>query len=116
VIRGFIAESVYEIVRWWRLLNEVSPSEDLYHLFGTYWVLQGNELPDWREFKGMDPKFIKAKYDRIRERAVLQSIPDWLDDMGAEQLGEKWEKKSKPSIKKQMSSSGSIHSKSPVSN
>ncbi|MCH6233823.1 RsmB/NOP family class I SAM-dependent RNA methyltransferase [Cognataquiflexum rubidum] len=90
--RGFIAESAYEMVRWWRLLNEVSPSDDLYHLFGTYWVLQGNELPDWREFKGMDPKFILAKYDRIRERAILQSIPDWLDDMGAEQLGEKWEK------------------------
>ncbi|MCL6260629.1 class I SAM-dependent methyltransferase [Aquiflexum sp. TKW24L] len=90
--RGFIAESAYEMVRWWRLLNEVSPSDDLYHLFGTYWVLQGNELPDWREFKGMDPKIILAKYDRIRDRAVLQSIPDWLDDMGAEQLGDKWEK------------------------
>ena len=58
--RGFIAESAYEMVRWWRLLNEVSPSDDLYHLFGTYWVLQGNELPDWREFIGMDPKFILA--------------------------------------------------------
>ncbi len=89
--RGFIAESIYEMVRWWRLINEVSPSEDLYHLFGTYWVMQGNELPEWREFKGMDLEKIEEKYKRITDRAVLQSIPDWMDTMGQEQLGEKWE-------------------------
>jgi len=90
--RGFIAETVYEMVRWWRLLKEVSPSDDLYHLFGTYWVLQGNELPEWREFKGLEPRRILSNYDHIKDRAVLQSIPDWLDDMGAELLGEKWDK------------------------
>jgi len=90
--RGFIAETVYEMVRWWRLLQEVSPSDDLYHLFGTYWVLQGNELPEWREFKGLEPRRILSNYDHIKDRAVLQSIPDWLDDMGAELLGEKWDK------------------------
>lgn len=90
--RGFIAETVYEMVRWWRLLKEVSLSDDLYHLFGTYWVLQGNELPEWREFKGLEPRRILSNYDHIKDRAVLQSIPDWLDDMGAELLGEKWDK------------------------
>ncbi len=90
--RGFIAETVYEMVRWWRLLKEVSPSDNLYHLFGTYWVLQGNELPEWREFKGLEPRRILSNYDHIKDRAVLQSIPDWLDDMGAELLGEKWDK------------------------
>lgn len=90
--RGFIAESVYEMVRWWRLINEVSPSDDLYHLFGTYWLLQGQELPSWREFKGIDPRDVENRYQRIQERAILQSIPDWLDEMGANLLGDKWEK------------------------
>ncbi|WP_130274371.1 RsmB/NOP family class I SAM-dependent RNA methyltransferase [Cecembia calidifontis] len=91
--RGFVAESVYEMVRWWRLINEVSPSKDLYHLFGTYWLLQGNALPDWKEFQGLDPKKIKEKYEEIKDkRAIKQSIPDWLDQMGSELLGEKWDK------------------------
>ncbi|RPA67739.1 RsmB/NOP family class I SAM-dependent RNA methyltransferase [Cyclobacteriaceae bacterium YHN15] len=91
--RAFVAESVYEMVRWWRLVNEVSPTKDLYHLFGTYWVLQGKGLPDWQEFKALDPQKIKEKYETvISNRAIKQSIPDWLDEMGASLLGEKWDK------------------------
>ncbi len=90
--RGFVAESIYEMVRWWRLINEVSPSKDSYHLFGTYWLLQGNKLPEWREFKDLDPRKIRSKYEQVKEiRALKQSIPDWLDQMGAELLGEKWD-------------------------
>ncbi|QDH78509.1 methyltransferase domain-containing protein [Echinicola soli] len=89
--RGFIAESVYEMVRWWRLINEVSPSEDLYHLFGTYWLLQGNVLPPWHEFEGVNVNAVKRKYEALTSRGALQSIPDWLDEMGAELLGEKWD-------------------------
>src|SRR5690554_4050298 len=89
--RAFIAESVYEMVRWWRLIHEISPSDDLFHLFGTYWLMQGNELPDWREFRGIDPGEIKSRYQSIHDRAILQSIPDWLDDLGERLLGEKWD-------------------------
>ncbi|MEX2512221.1 MAG: RsmB/NOP family class I SAM-dependent RNA methyltransferase [Cyclobacteriaceae bacterium] len=90
--RAFIAESVYEIVRWWRLIQVLSPSEDFYHVFATYWVMNGRSLPDWIEFKGIDAGKIKSHYERLTDRAVLQSIPDWLDQMGEELLGEKWEK------------------------
>ncbi|WP_373492760.1 RsmB/NOP family class I SAM-dependent RNA methyltransferase [Aquiflexum sp.] len=89
--RGFIAESVYDMVRWWRLINFLSPSKDTYQLFGTYWLLQGRTLPDWKEFKGLDSDALHRKYERLNNRAVIQSIPDWLDEMGAEQLGDKWE-------------------------
>ena len=51
--RAFIAESVYEIVRWKRLIEKLSPSNDYYQWFGTYWVLQDRTLPDWREFKAL---------------------------------------------------------------
>jgi 16S rRNA (cytosine967-C5)-methyltransferase len=90
--RGFVAESIYEMVRWWRLINTVSPSDDLYHLFGTYWLLQGNELPAWREFEGLDQKEIRFRLKQLDSRAMLQSIPDWLDQRGAQELGEKWDK------------------------
>lgn len=90
--RAFVAETIYEMVRWWRLINEVSPSKDLYHLFGTYWLLQGNKLPDWREFNGLDAYKIKTKYEKVKDiRALKQSIPDWLDQMGAALLGDKWD-------------------------
>jgi 16S rRNA (cytosine967-C5)-methyltransferase len=89
--RGFIAESVYDMVRWWKLINYLSPSKDKYQLFGTYWLLQGRTLPDWKEFKGLDSNAIHRKYERLNNRALIQSIPDWLDEMGAELLGDKWD-------------------------
>ncbi|MCH7401467.1 RsmB/NOP family class I SAM-dependent RNA methyltransferase [Belliella kenyensis] len=89
--RGFIAESVYDMVRWWKLINAVSPSSDTFHLFGTYWLLQGKILPEWREFKGINPEAVERKYKKITDRATLQSIPEWLDKMGEELLGSKWE-------------------------
>jgi 16S rRNA (cytosine967-C5)-methyltransferase len=90
--RGFVAESVYEMVRWWRLIEAVSPSKNPYQMFGTYWLLQGHKLPEWREFKGLNPSEIKRKYEKIKEiRALKQSIPDWLDTLGSELLGDKWD-------------------------
>ncbi|WP_375584472.1 RsmB/NOP family class I SAM-dependent RNA methyltransferase [Cyclobacterium xiamenense] len=89
--RAFIAESVYEIVRWKRLIGYLSPGKDYYQWFGTYWVQQGRALPDWKEFKGIDAKAIARKREKISNRALLQSIPDWLEEMGQQQLGDQWE-------------------------
>lgn len=90
--RAFIAESTYEMVRWWRLIHAISPSDSLFHLFGTYWLMQGHELPAWKEFRGIDPEDIKGRYQSINDRPTLQSIPDWLDQMGESLLGDKWDK------------------------
>lgn len=89
--RGFIAETVYEMVRWKRLIETLSPSKDLNHMFGTYWLLQGNQLPAWEEFEGINPAKIKDAFANIETRAVKQSIPDWLDELGASLLGDKWD-------------------------
>tara|TARA_R110002050_G_scaffold24128_1_gene64459 strand:- start:65 stop:1270 length:1206 start_codon:yes stop_codon:yes gene_type:complete len=89
--RAFIAESVYEIVRWKRLIEKLSPSNDYYQWFGTYWVLQDRTLPDWREFKGINGEKIRHYRSKISERAILQSIPDWMEEMGSSQLGDKWD-------------------------
>ena len=89
--RSFIAETTYEMVRWWRLINFLSPSKDYWDLFGTYWLMQGNELPPWDEFARLHPEKIKSKYDSISDPGLLESIPEWLQTLGSKELGEKWE-------------------------
>ena len=88
--RSFIAETSYEMVRWWRLINFLSPSKDYWDLFGTYWLMKGEELPSWDEFSKLNPEKIKAKYESISDPAILESVPDWLQKLGEEELGEKW--------------------------
>jgi 16S rRNA (cytosine967-C5)-methyltransferase len=90
--RAFVAESIYDMVRWWKLIQTLSPTEDPYHLFGTYWILQGKSLPQWEEFKGLFPEQIQRNYKRIDDRSILQSIPEWLDELGEQELGSLWEK------------------------
>ncbi|MDA1267546.1 MAG: RsmB/NOP family class I SAM-dependent RNA methyltransferase [Bacteroidetes bacterium] len=89
--RSFIAETTYEMVRWWRLVNFLSPSKDYWDLFGTYWLMQGNELPPWDEFARLQPEKIKLKYDSVTDPGLLESIPEWLQTLGSKELGEKWE-------------------------
>lgn len=89
--RSFIAETTYEMVRWWRLVNFLSPSKDPWDLFGTYWLMQGNVLPDWEEFARLQPEKIRGKYENITDPGLLESIPEWLQTLGSQELGEKWE-------------------------
>ena len=88
--RSFIAETSYEMVRWWRLINYLSPSKDYWDLFGTYWLMKGEELPGWEEFSRLNPEKIKTKYESISDPAILESVPDWLQNLGEKELGEKW--------------------------
>lgn len=89
--RSFIAETTYEMVRWWRLINYLSPSNNPYDLFGTYWLMQGHSLPPWEEFEKIQPEKLKGKYEKLEDPALIESIPDWLEELGQKELGEKWE-------------------------
>jgi len=93
--RRFIAETTYEIVRWWRLLKDVSgaPEGDHWRVFGAWCILQGGELPAWKEFQSLRPEHIKRLYKEVQsKRAIRESIPDWLDALGEKELGSKWDK------------------------
>lgn len=92
--RGFIAENTYEIVRWWRLLLFVSQEERPAYsdIFAIWQTLKGNELPAWTEFAHIQPQRIHHTYEEAKKiRKVRESIPDWLDEVGASELGEKWD-------------------------
>jgi 16S rRNA (cytosine967-C5)-methyltransferase len=54
-------------------------------------LLAGQSLPPWPEFAGLDPAAIRERYETARrQRAIGESIPDWLDNMGERQLGSDW--------------------------
>ncbi|NLN33215.1 MAG: methyltransferase domain-containing protein [Flavobacteriaceae bacterium] len=96
--RGFIAETVYDTVRWKRMIEasmgkEVSP-ENLWEFVGTWFVLNDEKLPYWDEFKKISQKEVLKRNHAATDRnfAVSASIPDWLDELGRSGLGKQWEK------------------------
>ncbi len=92
--RGFVAETVYEIVRWKRLYAEIAEvrepfsREDWFRIFAVWAVLRGHDLPTWKEFTDTPQRRIKGRFDTLKKtRKVRESIPDWLDELGEKSLG-----------------------------
>lgn len=97
--RKFVANAIYDIVRWYRLYksclnDEQINSNQFYHLFAVSHILKGFELPAWKEFEFIDANKIKENHIKNRQiRKIAHSIPDWLDELGIEQFGALlWEK------------------------
>lgn len=98
--RSFIAETTYDIVRWKRLYAEIAEvkepfkREDLFRIFAVWCVLRGIKLPEWPQFEGTPVRRIKGKFDELsRIRKFRESVPDWMDELGEKELGEKtWTK------------------------
>lgn len=96
--RRFIASTVYDVVRWYRLYHESLGFEpkttaDWWSLLATKWWIADEELPNWEEFKNVDKDTVIAQHkDKIASRGIKESIPDWLDNLGLEELGENWDK------------------------
>ena len=96
--RAFIASTVYEMVRYRRLYLEIAEEklpltgEGFTKVFSVWCVLRGHGLPDWPEFEHVPTRKIKGRFDALRnERAIRESIPDWLDTLGENAFGsEKW--------------------------
>jgi len=98
--RKFVAETIYEIVRWKRLYAEIAEvkepydRDDLWRMFATWAVLRGYPIPDWRQLEGTPQRKIKGRFDELSKiRKFRESIPDWMDDLGVKELGEElWSK------------------------
>lgn len=98
--RKFVAETIYEIVRWKRLYSEIAEvkepynREDLWRMFGVWAVLRGYPIPDWRQLEGTPERRIKGRFDLLsKDRRYRESIPDWMDELGVKELGEEvWTK------------------------
>jgi 16S rRNA (cytosine967-C5)-methyltransferase len=98
--RKFVAETIYEIVRWKRLYAEIAEvkepydRENLWRMFSVWAVLRGYPIPDWKQLEGTPERKIKGRFDELSKiRAFKESIPDWMDELGVKELGEKvWAK------------------------
>jgi len=96
--RGFIAETVYDIVRWQRLYSEIAEVKapysrpNLFRLFAVWATLRGIEVPDWKQMEPIPTRKIKGRFDELSKiRKYKESIPDWMDEMGEKALGKKWD-------------------------
>ena len=98
--RKFVAETIYEIVRWKRLYAEIANVKEpfdrnnLWRIFSVWCVLKGITLPDWNQIEPTPTRRIKGKFDELsRIRKFRESIPDWIDNIAISELGEElWTK------------------------
>ena len=98
--RKFVAETIYEIVRWKRLYAEIANVKEpfdrnnLWRIFSVWCVLKGIALPDWNQIEPTPTRRIKGKFDELSKiRKFRESIPDWIDDVAISELGEElWTK------------------------
>lgn len=91
--RRFIAETIYDIVRWYRLFRELAKAEEneYWKLLAVWCLWNKTEFPDWEEMKGVDRKKVLARYEEVKsERKIRESIPDWLDELGEKEIGANW--------------------------
>ncbi len=95
--RKFLASTVYDTVRWYRLFYEIKGAPpvteaDWWHILGIKWILEDQELPNWEQFEGLDTATVKQRQQQlIGSRKIHASIPDWLDERGFKELGAAWE-------------------------
>lgn len=92
--RAFIAETLYELVRYKRLYMEIAQVSapltvvSFRRVFAVWAVLRGIPLPDWY-FEETPERRIKGRFAELSQvRKYRESVPDWLDALGVSELGE----------------------------
>lgn len=93
--RRFFAESVYEVVRWWRYLwwlTQREPTLDigtLKILWAHWWTWRHGETPEGYQ-NLVDQKKLQQRLSQVPPMSIKHSIPDWLFARGKDELGEAW--------------------------
>lgn len=92
--RKFFAAAVYETVRWRRrnsfLLGSETEATNLRNLWLSGEVFEGRAIPEgFAEFR-KQVEFRVAELS-ASSRAIKNSIPDWLDELGARELPQRWD-------------------------
>ncbi len=101
--RRMFAESVYEIVRWWRwhwhlaglpdaecLIPEKITLERAWLVWGAYWCSKTEEVPQFVECGSLNADEIANREEEKVAPAIRAAIPDWLNQLGKSQVGEDW--------------------------
>jgi 16S rRNA (cytosine967-C5)-methyltransferase len=92
--RKFIAETFYDMVRYWRHLEVLDGRIPLatgsdFFLKACLWLVhKGHDLSAWPELQGWDPEKIRLPLET--EGKILASYPDGLWQLGEEEIGKNW--------------------------
>ncbi len=89
--RKYFAETVYDIVRWYRLLIELAESDDFFDIWRAYTLKRGQTLPDWAESDRMSLESIADRMQELTGLPLRASVPDWLYRRGQAEIGESWD-------------------------
>lgn len=98
--RRFFAESVYEMVRWWRYLGVLAgfdptkfsvDTSAVWRVWAAWCYDTHHTLPDWSEIKNFDRQGFQERKSKITSVAVRESVPDWLYEYGHQELGGEWD-------------------------
>ena len=101
--RRFVAETTYELVRWWRSywwLAGLPPADYLrveeismrrvWRMFAVYMWRQEGAFPDLRECEGIDTRDLGMRLSAQPPLQVRAAISDWLHETCTAELGETW--------------------------
>lgn len=91
--RGFVAETVFEVVRWRRALAFVADAEGAEALCAVQWRRKELEIPEWWQWQGASLAEMAQREGVLSDqpRAVRESVPDWLDERCVAELGMQWD-------------------------
>ena len=92
--RRELGEAVLDCVRWKRTyeyLGTLSLKSENYYweLLGVWLLTKGRTLPGWDELSKLkDLKISLPINPKTAARKIIESIPDWLDDLGLKSFNE----------------------------
>lgn len=90
--RKFIAETIYEIVRYHRFYQTVAQSNESYNLLGVHLVKNNLDTQEFQDEYPIDVDLIKANLKKKYPIAVTESFPDWMSEMGEKEFGaDEWQ-------------------------
>jgi 16S rRNA (cytosine967-C5)-methyltransferase len=91
--RAFIAGTVFDVIRWRRSLEFVADHASVRAWCAAQWLRMGLDVPDWWTHEGATPGEMLARESALpgQSRALRESIPDWLDELGSSELGPEWD-------------------------
>jgi len=96
--RALFSETVYDLIRWWRPLwyildrDPVPEEKDLQKLITIYLFSKRGDLTALQKKRGLDANQVIQRIATTKNMRVLrESIPDWLDKQGEQELGSRWD-------------------------
>lgn len=91
--RAFLAETLFEVLRWRRALEFVAGSDSIPDLCAAQWRRMDAVLPDWLGISRERVAEMAVRESCLGDqpRAVRESVPQWLDACGVDELGDLWE-------------------------